>query len=83
MTGGGIVVKASREVITEIERLLREYEVAVDNARRQGLLSVKSARTYAYHSASFVRWIRGDFEFGECVRYNKSDPVMPQTLVLK
>lgn len=58
-------MKADRHVISELERLLKEYSVEVESARKKGLLSDKTANTYLLHPTNFVRWCRGDFVPGE------------------
>lgn len=50
-----------REVLVALDGLLRRYEDAVENARRQGLVTNKTAHTYILHSTNFVRWLKGDF----------------------
>ncbi len=54
-------MKTDRKTITEIERLLEEYEVEVENKRKSGVLADKTAKTYLHHANTFVRWCKGDF----------------------
>ena len=47
-----------------MDRLLNEYEKVVEEARTNGLVSTKTAKTYIYHPTNFVRWCKGDFDPG-------------------
>jgi hypothetical protein len=58
-------VKADSDTLSEIERLLEEYEIEVETKRRAGILAEKTARTYVLHATNFVRWCKGDFVPGE------------------
>jgi len=48
-------MKADRNVINQIERLLEKYEIEVEEKRRNGILKDKTANTYLRHANTFVR----------------------------
>lgn len=58
-------MKADRNIITQIERLLEEYEIEVEEKRRNGILKDKTAKTYRRHANTFIRWCKDDFVPGE------------------
>jgi hypothetical protein len=57
-------MKASKETIVELGRLLAGYEKEVERAMRQGRLTEQSAQTYKQHANYFFRWCKNDFEPG-------------------
>lgn len=58
-------MRADRNIINEIERLLEEYEIEVEAKRKAGILEDSTTRTYLRHANTFVRWCKGDFVPGE------------------
>lgn len=54
-------MKADRNIIAEIERLLEEYEIEIEEKRKSGILENKTAKTYLRHANTFVRWCKNDF----------------------
>lgn len=58
-------MKVDRDTLSEIERLLEEYEIEVERKRRDGILAEQTASTYILHATNFVRWCKGDFVPGE------------------
>lgn len=54
-------MKASKEFINELNKLLTEYENEVKAAYKQGYLTDSTARTYLLHSNNFVKWCKDDF----------------------
>lgn len=51
-------------VITELERLHKEYSNEIEEKKKLGILAPSAADTYLLHSRNFVRWCKGDFEPG-------------------
>lgn len=49
-------MKADRNIIAEIERLLEDYEIKVERQRKAGNLKDKTVKTYLRHANTFVRW---------------------------
>ena len=54
-------MKTDRKTIEELERLIIEYEVEVEQKRREGKLADSTADTYLLHSNNFVKWCKGEF----------------------
>jgi len=54
-------MRADRNIINELERLLEEYEIEIERKRKAGILENKTAKTYLLHANNFVRWCKGDF----------------------
>ena len=63
------MIRTSREIQREIDRLLREYESEVESAKTEGLITRTTAATYILHADHFVRWVRGEFEPGSRKKY--------------
>ncbi|WP_026573717.1 hypothetical protein [Bacillus sp. UNC438CL73TsuS30] len=57
-------MKVSQEIYKEIDRLYDQYEREVKEAKRMGLLTDSTARTYLLHSSNFLKWCRNDFQPG-------------------
>ncbi len=57
-------MRASQDVIREIERLVDEYTRTVDQRQREGILQPNTAHTYQLHASNFVRWCKGEFDPG-------------------
>ena len=53
------MIRTSREVQRELDRLLREYEAQVESVRAEGLIARTTANTYLLHASNSVRWNRG------------------------
>ena len=54
-------MRADRNIIAEIERLLEEYEIEIEGRRKSGILENNTAKTYLLHANNFVRWCKGEF----------------------
>ena len=54
-------MRANRNIIAELEKLLEEYEIEVEEKRKAGVLENNTAKTYLRHANTFVRWCKGDF----------------------
>lgn len=57
-------MKADKETLEKMDKLLNDYIGEVEAAEQEGLLSTSTARTYISHSAEFVKWCKGEFEPG-------------------
>jgi len=57
-------MKTTKESMTEIKRLLTEYEKEVYLAEENGLLEQNTVKTYLLHSRNFTRWCQGEFTPG-------------------
>lgn len=49
------------EFINQLERLLGDYEKEVIQAKKNGLLTESTTRTYLLHANNFVKWCKDDF----------------------
>lgn len=61
---GGVIIKASKEIVSELERLFNQYETDINKLQDAGILKPSAAKTYLLHSKNFVRWCKDDFEPG-------------------
>lgn len=62
-------MRASQDIMREIDRLYSAYEKEVLLAKEKGFLMDNTVRTYLLHSGNFVKWCRGNFVPG-----NKNAP---------
>lgn len=58
-------MRASQDIIKEIEHLYSAYEKEVFLAKEKGFLMEKTVNTYLLHSGNFVKWCRGNFVPGD------------------
>jgi hypothetical protein len=58
-------MRASQEIIKQLELLYEAYEQEVTEKLKTGILKDSTANTYLTHSFNFVRWCRNDFEPGD------------------
>jgi len=58
-------MRASKDVIRELEGLYEAYEKEVTEKRKAGILKDSTAKTYLTHASNFVRWCRNDFVPGD------------------
>jgi len=57
-------LKGNYEFNKELERLFSMYEIEVKEAKKNGLLTESTSRTYLLHSSNFLKWCRGAFQPG-------------------
>lgn len=49
----------------QLAKLLGDYEKEVLEAKKNGLLTESTAKTYLLHASNFVKWCKNDFVPGE------------------
>ncbi len=54
-------MKANEEFRGQLKRLITIYEVEVLQARKDGLLTDSTVKTYLVHANNFVKWCNDDF----------------------
>ncbi len=57
-------MKKNQEFIKELENLYSIYEKEIREARKSGLLTESTAKTYLVHSNNFIKWCKDDFQPG-------------------
>lgn len=57
-------MKVNDDFSSELEKLLQTYELEVQSAKKEGLLTDSTAKTYILHSSNFVKWCKGNFKPG-------------------
>lgn len=54
-------MKADKNFINQFEKLLERYEIEIEEKRKKGILTKKTADTYLRHVNTFLRWCENDF----------------------
>lgn len=62
--GGGYTMRTDKKIISEMERLFKEYDDEVEKRKKEGILKNTTARTYLSHAENFVRWCKEEFTPG-------------------
>jgi len=54
-------MKADKNIIAKIEKLLKDYEIEIKRQRKARNLKDSTVKTYLRHANTFVRWCKDDF----------------------